>query len=199
MTTINQAPTGATSDGGVGTFRLVKHGDLGWAVLVDHPNDGPTSAIVEQVEEWVARAVYAEAIRDADEVVVVPAITVPAYFAEEVAAAREALTEAAGKAEEIYRNLLPHAAKVHDDQTSDGVVRAFDDATGWHELWSEVVDLAGALLVAVGAHEEDTPYPSWIDPADKRAREERELRRMLATLNDEEAEQVRQMVEGVER
>ena len=136
---------------------------------------------------------------DVEEVVVVPAITVPAYFAEEVAAAREALTEAQEAAERIYRDLLPHAAKVHDDPTSDGVVRAFDDATGWHDLWSEVVDLGGALLVAVGATEQEAAYPAWIDPDDRRAREERELRRMLATLSDEEAEQVRQMVEGVER
>ena len=34
MTTISQAPTGATSDGGVGMFRLVDHGDLGWAARI---------------------------------------------------------------------------------------------------------------------------------------------------------------------
>ncbi len=120
----------------------------------------PPSAVVERVPEWVARAVYREAVEgndestavdtSDDEVVVVPAVTVPSYFAEEVASAREALTEAAGKAEEIYRDLLPHAAKVYD-ANSDGIVRAFDDATGWHALWSDVVNLAGGLMVAVGA------------------------------------------------
>jgi hypothetical protein len=82
-------------------------------------------------------------------------------------------------AEVIYRDLLP---VVDRSQVEGGGVffDGFCERTGWDDLFSAMMEVAGALLVAAGAHDGDLVHPQWIREDDRQMRDALAWRGMVA-------------------
>ncbi len=127
-------------------------------------------------------------------IVVIPAVTVPASFPDEVAETRRQLEGLTALAERVYVNLLPQARKV--DDAADLVHEKFGNMTGWSELVAEMMDVAGAFLVATGQHEGDIGWwPHFITDDDRRRREERTAKRMLKSVEPAEVSKTRELAQ----
>lgn len=106
---------------------------------------------------------------DRDRLVIVPEVTVAAATIETVKATTTMIHETVMPSlEVICRDFLP--ATILAAEAGDGVAETFDERSGWGELFSALVALAGGAMAAA-ARVGDVDWPEWLSEEDKLTRE----------------------------
>ena len=187
-------------------FETAKFGDVGYCGIPHGGRmAGSDDAVTERPSSFGAADDEDTFFDDEDdrcgEVVIVPAVTVPADYVADVKAATAALDEVMPKLYEAFDlvgKVLPLHWRVWDadhldalpspSSLRDGLREAFDDMTGWGDLDDVLCDLRGLSGVYTDAEYEPfqshEDYPGWY-----KAFRGEQLRYRLARL-DELADQV---------
>ncbi len=122
-----------------------------------------------------------------DEVVLIPAVTVPAGYIEKAAAMLEAIDidKLQEVAETVYRDLLPRGDRF--DLLEGDMFELAGERSGWMPLWTALVDVASAFTVAAGITGGELHWPGWMPEEDRMAAEVADLCKRFPDIDQDDA------------